>query len=310
MMAKTRLWHIAGQGAIGSFCAHNLHHEGVPYQPISRRMDAKASRFVIEDSATELRAPKQLKQLQQIENLLIPLKAYDVIPFLTNALSHLATGANVVLCHNGMGTIDKALEILPKHCRLYFCTTSSGAFKRGQDLVLAGIGESYWNRIETSPSRFELSEVIETGTVAPLQQSDFLLLFQQAKHETELTKLLWHKLIVNSVINPLTAIHGVTNGQLLDAEFAPQVDAIIQECVNVARSISISLDFKDMQQWVRTVMQATANNQSSMLQDIRAKRPTEIDFINGYVVNLVSDSNLACPQNQSLVQQVKLLEPN
>jgi len=300
MTSYRRTWFIAGQGAIGSFCAANLERLDGNYQPISRS-DGTAKRFVWGEQTVSLKAPVRLEHLSEIQNLLVPLKAYDVIPFLTRVIPHLARRANVVLCHNGMGTLEAAADLLPQSCALYFCTTSNGAYKKGQDIVLAGQGETYWNRIDTAqPSSVHANP-------PPLTNSDFQALFGQAKRKAELNELLWRKLLINCVINPLTAIHNIKNGELIEEKFQPTICALMQEFLAVAATQGWILRIDQAQQVVRQVIIATGANTSSMLQDVRASRQTEIDYINGYVADLAQNLAISCPVNLALVNEVKNL---
>lgn len=58
---------------------------------------------------------------------------------------------------------------------------------------------------------------------------------------------------------------------------------------------------------VYDVVSKTANNSSSMRQDIKLNRPTEIDFINGFIVEQAKKLNIATPENEVLLAQVKQL---
>lgn len=121
------------------------------------------------------------------------------------------------------------------------------------------------------------------------------------------------KLVVNAVINPLTAIFNCKNGQLVDQE--PRVSLmklLIKEIGPVVRALLPALRqdatrFSDgkLMKLVLTVAEATGKNTSSMLQDIQAERKTEIDYINGYIVSRGKQLGLLCPNNMILAEMVK-----
>ncbi len=121
---------------------------------------------------------------------------------------------------------------------------------------------------------------------------------------------VWAKLLVNVGINALTAIHNCPNGFLLESAATHAImEAAVLEGKHVAETIGISFS-EDPWQVTLKVCLATATNISSMLQDVRAKRPTEIDAINGALIRKAAELGLATPVNEELVRKVKAIERN
>jgi len=296
-------WFIAGQGAIGSFCAANLERAGIPYKIIARVKNSSNVIFNWQDNAYRLAKPQTLDQSTQITNLLVPLKAYDIVPFIEQCMPYLSKNANVILCHNGMGTIDNALKLLPANVQLYFCTTSNGAFKSGEQVSLAGLGDSYWSRIEPENTS-------KAAIPNRLNNKDFSLLFHTAEQQNRLLDILWNKLLVNCVINPLTATYNIKNGQLRQPQYQNEINHIIEEFVQIAQQENINIDRQQARCLVAKVIQSTATNTSSMLQDIQNGRKTEVDFITGFLINVAAKHQINCPYNQGLYQNLIKLERN
>jgi 2-dehydropantoate 2-reductase len=119
---------------------------------------------------------------------------------------------------------------------------------------------------------------------------------------------VWAKLFVNVGINALTAIHGCRNGDLLDmpAVRAQLVEAV-QEATAVARALVIPI-VADPVAATLEVCRATAENISSMRQDVQQQRSTEIDAINGAVVEHGHRLQIPVPINELLVSKVKEIE--
>eukprot|EP01119_Soliformovum_irregulare_P001085 TRINITY_DN1080_c0_g1_i6.p1 TRINITY_DN1080_c0_g1~~TRINITY_DN1080_c0_g1_i6.p1 ORF type:complete len:132 (+),score=49.42 TRINITY_DN1080_c0_g1_i6:83-478(+) len=94
----------------------------------------------------------------------------------------------------------------------------------------------------------------------------------------------WGKLIVNSAINPISAILGVKNGELAENSSTRELlGQTVKEGASVAQAKGVSLPF-DVFQKVLDVARATAQNSSSMLKDVRRGTLTEVDAINGSIV--------------------------
>ena len=116
---------------------------------------------------------------------------------------------------------------------------------------------------------------------------------------------LWEKLAVNAGINPVTALARVRNGALLEGPPAEIATAAATETAAVAREHGIDLSEERARAAVREVAEATARNRSSMLVDIADGHRTEIDAINGVVLDR---SDRAVPVNETLAGLVRTWE--
>jgi len=118
----------------------------------------------------------------------------------------------------------------------------------------------------------------------------------------------WGKLFVNVGINALSAIHGRRNGQLLTScAIRSRMKAAVREAEAVAQACGHVVT-EDPVEAVFRVCRRTRRNVSSMLQDVRAGRRTEIDAINGFVVAQGERYGVDTPVNRELVRQIHQLE--
>jgi hypothetical protein len=117
---------------------------------------------------------------------------------------------------------------------------------------------------------------------------------------------VWRKLIFNCVINPITSITGSDVGGIADARLDPLKQLVIDECLAVARSdgVDFSVDF------LTTIAEVfgPSRNIASMRQDLLRGRPTEIDHMNGAVVDLGRRAGIDCPVNAALVAIIKAMD--
>jgi len=122
----------------------------------------------------------------------------------------------------------------------------------------------------------------------------------------KIESLVWGKLVVNCGINALTALLEVPNGELLAR---PGARAIMQkaaeETARVAEANGVKLPYPDPVEQVEGVARRTASNSSSMLQDIRRGAPTEVDAINGAVVQVADRLGVPVPVNRTLWNLVR-----
>ena len=121
----------------------------------------------------------------------------------------------------------------------------------------------------------------------------------------DVNEILWSKLVVNVAINALTYVLGVPNGALDELQGAKAImHDVIEEAVLVARVEGVELDAGEAAQRVSRVVEATAENRSSMLMDRIRNRRTEIAHINGAVARRARTHELEAPVNETLTRLV------
>jgi 2-dehydropantoate 2-reductase len=120
--------------------------------------------------------------------------------------------------------------------------------------------------------------------------------------------LVWRKLIVNAAINPLTAIMGVPNGQLLKTlETREMMAALARETASVATALGIQLADSDVVKMVEEIARKTAANHSSMMQDVQRGAQTEIDAICGAIVKTADLCGVPVPFNWMMWKLVRAM---
>jgi 2-dehydropantoate 2-reductase len=117
---------------------------------------------------------------------------------------------------------------------------------------------------------------------------------------------IWKKLIINCVVNPLTAILRVRDFEIAVNNLKFIRHGIVDECIKVARSMGIDIDQSIKEMIDKGISSFT--NYSSMCQDIMKGKKTEIDFLNGKIVELGKKHNIPTPINETMVTLIKYLE--
>lgn len=191
---------------------------------------------------------------------------------------------------NGLGNAEILREALGSE-RAAQGVTTYGATLLGPGLVRPGGNGTI--SVQQHPRLAPLVEVLRNAGLIVQEVAD-------------LSRLVWGKLAINVGINPLTALLEVQNGLLLESPDAAAVMVqAAEEAAQVAARQGIHLDYADPGEAVKSVAQATSQNLSSMLQDIKRGAPTEIDALCGEVVRRAVSSGLTAPINQLLYQLVK-----
>ncbi len=128
----------------------------------------------------------------------------------------------------------------------------------------------------------------------------------KTKISNDMQEEIWKKLIVNCVINPLTVILQVRNNEIMVDSLREIRHRIIQECIAVSQAEGIGFQ-SNLEECIERKI-AGYTNYSSMYQDIVKRKKTEIDFLNGKVVELGKKHGIPTPVNEALVGLIKFLE--
>jgi len=119
---------------------------------------------------------------------------------------------------------------------------------------------------------------------------------------------VWYKSVLNAAMNPVCAVTGYTISQAINDPIVFQlVDALLKECVKVARANEIQLGWNFYREAMEYLKNA-GDHKPSMLVDIELKRRTEIDFINGKFIEYGQRAGIETPYNITLRTLVKALE--
>ncbi len=121
--------------------------------------------------------------------------------------------------------------------------------------------------------------------------------------------MVWRKSIMNACMNPVCAVTGMTMAEVIRDPIVFQiVDNLIKEGVQVARANEIGLGW-NYYPYATGYLQNAGDHKPSMLVDIENKRRTEVDFINGKIVEYGQQAGVETPYNLMIKALVKALEP-
>lgn len=295
-------WHILGAGSIGCLWAAHLAKAGHRVTLILRNPERletfnKKGVVVLESGDTHHQYPVDAclpGTCGPISHLLITTKAYDTLPALAPLVSQLAQDASVVVMQNGMGAQQEAAtQLAPTH--VWAASTTDGAWLKAPfHVVFAGRGET-----KVGP----LSKTTPPLPIIPVEfnPSDLKLV---ADNQIELS--LWRKLAINCAINPLTAYYDCRNGELAeDPDKFQHMSRVCAEIDQLCEQLNLHLFDGPAIQQAEMVARATGANFSSMLQDVRHQRKTELNYITGYLLQQAKQVGLKLPENQALYEHLK-----
>jgi len=287
---------VVGAGAIGTLYAARLASAGDVTLVTRRREQASAINAAglrvdgLEETTARVPATTSLSTLQSGSLVILTTKVYDNAAA-ARPLAPLVHPDTVILClQNGLGGERSVEEAVHGRCAVLRGITNFGAiFVRPGLVSLKARGDTV---IGSSAASAELAALFTRSGLAGRVSPDI-------RYD------VWKKLIVNCVINPLTAITGMEVGWIADPRLDRVKARIVDECLAVARCEGITFDYDFVGMLNETY--GPSRNMSSMLQDIQGGRRTEIAFMNAAVVELGLRHGLPCPVNDGLVKIVQAL---
>ena len=297
---------IVGAGAMGCLFGFLLHKAGKEVWLLEKYPDLvkqiKKKGITVEGVSGEYHVfpliTSEAEEINHADLIILFVKAFDTHQAILNAKPLVGPSSVVLTLQNGIGNVEEIVRVVA-HKQTMAGTTAHGATVLGLGHIRhAGTGETVIGELDgEKTSRLEkVRTFLESAGIVVQTTQD-------------VTGLLWSKLLINVGINPLTGITGLLNGELLDFE---ETRGIMRRVVNEAKSVvdrkGIRLIYPDHLQKVESVCLATAQNISSMLQDIRNKKKTEIDFISGAILREGKELDFDLPINQALTQLIHLIE--
>lgn len=292
-------WTLLGCGALGGVFASLLTQSGQSTRVLLRERHRATLHPGID--FTSLEGNTQLINIErgfvdqpgQIQRLLVMTKAGQVIEALTPLVGQLATDVPIVLLHNGMGIAEQVVALFP-HNPVIAGVTSHGAMQSGHFVFRhTGKGEIW------------LGPVNEAARAHAALADELAAALGQAGWDEHIQARQWQKLAVNCAINPLTALYKLKNGELAGPRFADALQQICVEVADVMQAEGQPTGSDELLRRVMTVVELTADNYSSMYQDMEQGRETEIEAITGFLLARAASHGIAVPVNQGLYQAIK-----
>jgi 2-dehydropantoate 2-reductase len=289
---------IIGDGAIGLLMSHFLSKENTVH--VLTRKPTCNTRFYSRKNAPSHKISArfinlgELAQQPSYDIVIFTVKAFQVQDAFKQVKPYLAENSTLVISHNGMGNIEELMPQLHTQQALYFLTTSMAGFKSNPYIVQhTGEGQSViggCNNLAVKNPQF----------ISPLLQA-----IPNLKVVNNIEQLRFEKLLVNVAINPLTALHNIKNGQLRAPIFSATIMSLLYEGCRVANAQGSNIALADALNNAYTVMALTAENYSSMQQDIANNRPTEIMAICGYISEQGKRYDINTPTNNELLAKIQ-----
>ncbi|RJR46069.1 MAG: ketopantoate reductase family protein [Deltaproteobacteria bacterium] len=298
---------VIGPGAVGCLLAFSLAEAGEDVHLVDYRPERTA---FLQEQGIRLQTPggesRSISvpcglpgEAEPADLAIMAVKAHQTAAAAQALPMVLVPGGLGLSLQNGLGNLEAMARVLGPE-RLLAGITYLGVTRQAAGRIFyAGQGEVL---IGAPPGSLVTAPEIEAAA-AIFRRAGFT-----CRSVPDIETLLWDKLMINAGINPLTALLRVLNGalpELPEAWFLAAAAAAEVQAVARAQGLAVSGDPGER---LRRVCTATARNRSSMLQDVLAGRPTEIESLNAQVSARGAALGVATPVNDLLTRLVRALE--
>lgn len=284
---------VLGSGAIGSLYGAKLSKLNdvtlVARQKHINKINNDGLKIVgIEENVYKLKATAKIENIENNTLILLTTKVHDNKKAI-DTIKDLIKKDTIILCmQNGLYSENIVKDIVGDRC-----------------LVLRGITNVGATFLEPGKVQFSnlSSTKIENSNISEELAENFDKCGLKCSVSENIKQDIWKKLILNCVLNPVSAILRVENGKIADERLNTLKKSIVDECLKVAEKDDVRFDID----FVKIINDAIkdSRNLSSMHQDVLKGKKTEIDYLNGAVVELGKKYGIKCPVNEALVVIVK-----
>jgi len=305
---------VVGAGAIGSVFGGFLAKAGYQVSLVGRRrhMAAIADQGLRiggiwgEHKVTNLATFVSTTDLphQRFDLVLITTKSYDTGEALCEVYPLVSPDTVVISLQNGVGNVEAISGVVGP------TRTLVGRVIFGVELHIPG-------QVEVTVYQDKVMLGSPTSAVAQERVEEIAQVFTEAgipsEATTEITKYIWGKVLYNCCLNALSALLECNYGELMERGETRQImSQVIAEVFAVAESEGVALMWQSPQEYERRLLDVlipdTYAHHSSMLQDVRQGRRTEIDAMNGAIATLGRQVGLETPTNLLLTRLIKAKE--
>jgi 2-dehydropantoate 2-reductase len=300
---------VVGAGAVGSLFGARLFASGHSVELVGRTDHVAAIRdrgLRVRNRTEEVfrvSARTELSPGESVDAVLLTVKTFD----LSTAAAELARAFRrptpVFLPQNGLGVESLARAAL-----------AAGGWPAPADWTVRAVNSVPVTWVAPGVVREAgTGEILlpDPETAGPLRDrvERFQALFHDAGFSVrtvrDFEREVWRKALVNAAINPVTAARGVPNGRLLEGANRSEALRLLREALSVARSAGFDFSEEEAIRDFERVARSTAQNRSSMLQDLDHGRPTEIEAISGEILRTGEAHGLDLPATRAIVEEIR-----
>lgn len=261
------------------------------------------------ESASNFTGSLEIGDASNFDFLFLTTKAYDIERSMVQFKGLIESSNWFIILQNGIGNEALVKEYCNEDKILRIVTSHGALLENDGQVRHTGVGFTKIGFAYLKPDTKNLKEYGRAEESLRFLKDLLSGAGLQTEIVEDIIKCSWEKVFVNIGINAVGALTGLKNGQLLEKNsLRKMMEKAVKEALEVAHAKQINLSNRDYVELMYSVAKKTYNNKNSMLQDVLRGRPTEIDFINGRIVEFGRELGIEVVTNELLTVLIKGLE--
>ncbi len=297
---------LIGLGALGSAFFSQI-QKFVPQDNISiiaegaRAEKYRADGVNVNGRDYRLKVVEPFEKCEPADLLIFGVKFYNLDEAVRQVKNHVGNDTIILSLLNGISSEEIIGNAYGMDKVLYSISIGIDAVRQGTATTYQNLGMISFGQKTNSPGQYS-TNVFKLKEFWERTQINYSI-------PEDMMKVLWWKFMVNVGVNQVSAVLGAPYGVFQKVKKARELmTASMQEVIDIAQVAGIKLTRTDIDEWLEVVDKLSPAGKTSMLQDIEARRPTEVDIFAGTVVELGQKYKVPTPINKTLLDIIKAYE--
>lgn len=294
---------LIGMGAVGTVYGRLLYNSfGENFKVIadeSRKEKLQKSGFTLNKQTFYPHIVSEGDSEDFFDLIIFCVKNYQLNGAIEDVKSFVGKNTVLITFLNGVTARDRINKAFPNNKTLYGLAMRIDAEKTDEGFINTEDGEIHFGDADNRVVSPEVMAVEECFNQAGIKNIVF----------PDMIRMIWKKFMLNVGVNQVTAVTRSTYGKVthLETNLTLFKDAM-NEVLSIAKVSNIDLREEDIDDFVNLMNNFSPMGRTSMLQDVEAKRKTEVDYFAGTVIEMGKKLNIPTPVNYVLFNIIKSLE--
>ena len=293
---------IIGAGALGATYGsllYELDPESVCFIASGDRSDKLQRDGVVVNGKRYDLTVLRPKEATPVGLVIVAVKHYHLDQAISEMNGFVDSQTIILSVMNGIDSEERIAAVYGSSEVMYGLTLGIDALREGNSITYKNQGRILFGEEKNAEITSRVQRVSDLFTRAGIV------------HEIppDMIRSLWFKFMINVGVNQVSAVLSATYGALhSSAEARELMDSSMLEVIAIARTLHVNLSEKDIGEWYKVLGTLNPAGKTSMLQDLEAGRPTEVEMLAGKLIELGKHHGMPTPVNQKFYEELKRIQ--
>lgn len=294
---------LIGMGAVGTVYGRLLYNRfGDNFKviaDISRKEKLQKSGFTLNNETFYPKVISEGDSKETFDLIIFCVKNYQLNGAIEDVKSFVGENTVLITFLNGVTARDKIHKEFPNNKTLYGLAMRIDAERKDKGFINTEDGEIHFGEADNTVISTEVMAVQECFNEAGIKNIVF----------PDMIRMIWKKFMLNVGVNQVTAVTRSPYGKVTHLETNLVLfKGAMSEVLKIAKALNIDLREEDIDDFIDLMNNFSPMGRTSMLQDVEAKRKTEVDYFAGTVIEMGKKLNILTPVNYVLYNIIKSIE--